>query len=98
MLIPVVMSKLPSEIKLVITRQFGKDVWEVKLVLEAYRKELEAREKVVLSDNASEISNCSGSALHVLSFDAKKKFCCVFCDGQHKPQYCRIFTNQGHLR
>ena len=40
----------------------------------------------------SEISNCSGSALHISSFDAKQMFCCVFCDGQHKPQYCRIVT------
>ena len=65
--IPVVTSKLLSEIQLAITRQFGKNVCNVILVLEAFEKELEARENVALSENTSEIV----LVLHS-SFDTKK--------------------------
>ena len=33
MLISVVMSKLPENLKLTITRQFGQDLWDIKLIL-----------------------------------------------------------------
>ena len=32
MLIPVVMSRLPENLKLNITRQFGQDFWDIKLI------------------------------------------------------------------
>ncbi|XP_066923466.1 uncharacterized protein [Clytia hemisphaerica] len=38
MLAPVIMSKLPQEIKLLLTRKFGKDVWAIDKLLEPYNK------------------------------------------------------------
>ena len=53
------MSKLTQEVRLVVTRQFGKSAWDIKSVLNALRNELEAREKVVLADtpNSSNVSD-----------------------------------------
>ncbi|XP_066926052.1 uncharacterized protein [Clytia hemisphaerica] len=51
MLAPVIMSKLPQEIKLLLTRKFGKDVWAIDKLLEALQQEVEAREKVLLTEN-----------------------------------------------
>ena len=51
MLAPVIMSKLPQEIKLILTRKFGKDIWAIDKLLTSLREEVEAREKVVLTDN-----------------------------------------------
>ena len=49
MLIPVLMSKLPHELKLLIKMQFGKGVWDVKIILESLKSEIETREKLKLT-------------------------------------------------
>ena len=52
MLIPVVMSKLPENLKLNITRQFGQDLWDIKLILESFKNELAVLEKLGLTKAA----------------------------------------------
>ena len=47
MLIPVVMSKLPEDLKLTINRQFGQDLWDNKLILEPFKNELVVLENQV---------------------------------------------------
>ena len=37
MLIPIVMWKLPENLKLTITRQFGQDLWDIKLILVSFK-------------------------------------------------------------
>ena len=44
MLIPVVMSKLPTEIRVQIARLMSSEVWSIREMLELIRKEVEARE------------------------------------------------------
>ena len=38
MLIPIIMSKLNQEVRLIITRQFGKNVWDIKSVQRLAKK------------------------------------------------------------
>ena len=52
MLIPVVMSKLPENLKLNITRQFGQDLWDIKLILKCFKKKLAVLEKLSLTKAA----------------------------------------------
>ena len=52
MLIPVVMSKLLENLKLNITRQFGQDLWDIKLILESFKNELAVLEKLSLTKAA----------------------------------------------
>ena len=47
MLVPVLMEKIPSELKLMISRKCSnKEIWNIKNILVVYKEELEAREKV----------------------------------------------------
>ena len=95
LLIPVVFSKIPAEIKLIISRKLGKDVWNAEIILETLETELQAREKLSLIKNDNpehEKSNYSGSSLYTNS-KFNKTNCCVFCEkDDHKPQNCEIVS------
>ena len=54
LLAPVLMSKLPDELKLLTSRQFGKNVWEITEIMKLFRNELDAREKINVEDNLVE--------------------------------------------
>ena len=43
LLIPVILSKLPDEIKLIISHKFGNNIWDAEKVLETLEHELTAR-------------------------------------------------------
>ena len=43
LLAPVFMSKLPDKLKLLISRQFGKNIWEITEIMKLFRNELENR-------------------------------------------------------
>ena len=106
LLIPILLQKLPEELKLVISRQFGgKTTWDIENFLEAFKHELEAREKVSAGDehfsSNSSFSNFpfSGSTLHnsgryfkTSPANKPKFYGCVFCGGDHKPQKCTVVT------
>ena len=47
LLIPIFMKKLPEEMKLIISREFDKVVWDIRVILEAIKREVQAREKLV---------------------------------------------------
>ena len=89
MLVPVVMSKLPQQVKLIITRQFGKTSWDIKLILNALKIELEAREKVSLTDKFESTTSslheeelCTGMTLNT-SINPRDKFVCVYVSTKH---------------
>ena len=83
MLIPVVMSKLPENLKLTITRQFGQDLWDIKLILEYFKKELAVPEKLSLTKAANknevEFKIASGTCLY--NAQGESKFSCFFVIG-----------------
>ena len=98
MLVPVIMAKLPQQVKLIISRKFGKNSWDVKEVLLELKTELEAREKVSLTENTDpneteEQGMFSGSALFTGSQDVRKSTC-IFCKkASHKSSECRTVSN-----
>ena len=47
LLLPMLMSRLPQEFKLILTRNVPKDKWNLDSLLLAFKEELEAREKCV---------------------------------------------------
>ena len=52
LLVPVLMEKIPSELKLMISRKCSnKELWNVKNILVVYKEELEAREKSFFKNN-----------------------------------------------
>ena len=90
MLIPVIMPKLPENLKLTIPRQFGQDIWNIKLMLEAFKNELTILEKLSLTKAADkakfEFNTASGTCLYTTQVESK--FSCIFCHPKQKPQHC----------
>ena len=88
MLILVVVSKLPENLKLNITRQFDQDLWDVKLILESFKNDLAALEKLSLTKATDkdefEFHTASGTCLYTAQ--SESNFSCVFCHQKHKPK------------
>ena len=62
LLIPVMFSKLPEELRLIISRKFD-DTWEIDLLLQAFKAKLEARERVgFLNPTVQQDKNQQGGA------------------------------------
>ena len=64
MLVPVLMGELPEELKLIISRQLGKNIWDVQVIIELFRKELEAREKIYVASETKSEQLYSGSSFY----------------------------------
>ena len=93
MLIPVLLTKLPSELNLQISRKCGKDIWDVREVLDLINLEIEAREKVVVHEEKSESDRMfSGSALFSASNQRNVKKG-IFCyQENHKSHQCKLVS------
>ncbi|XP_057299451.1 uncharacterized protein LOC130630070 [Hydractinia symbiolongicarpus] len=96
MLIPVVLSKLPNDIKLMISRKFDEDIWDAEAVLKILRKEIMAREKlsnIKLDEDEQREFPSSGSSLNAQAArTGTRKLFCSFCSGEHKSHECRTIT------
>ena len=92
LLVPLLINKVPNELKLILSRE--KD-FDLVSILKTFKNELEAREKVFLTqttgENSSNERNLSAMSLYSEG-GAKKQ--CVFCyRSGHKEQYCPIIKN-----
>ena len=56
-LVPVLMNKLPDELKLIISWQFGRNAWEIAPTLWLFGDEIETRAKFNIENKLSENSN-----------------------------------------
>ena len=99
MLVPIFMIKLPEELKILISRKLGKEVWDIQIILDAFKQEIEAREKVQFSipDNNTNTSNykMSGTSLHINSkiMPRQNSRECPFCHQVgHKAQNCTVVS------
>jgi len=100
LLIPVVMSKIPSDIRLRIARETKSEVWKIDELLEVIKVEVEAREasegtKVNPHSKPLQLlghKNSSGQlpATHPTtgSFYSNKSIQCVYCQGNHHSASC----------
>ena len=74
MLVPVLFSKIPEELKLIISRKFGKDLWDIQSVLESLKLEVEAREKICTQDSNSINQPFTGMSLYTSNYENNKHF------------------------
>ena len=105
LLVPVVLEKIPSELRLIISRKFGsKETWDLDVLLNALKSELEARERCNAVKTSSSINSnprfdlqkgrfkqaLSSSALYAGSEECTLQ--CVFCKKNHKSITCSTVT------
>ena len=104
LLIPVIMCKLPIDVRLQIARNTKKDVWVIKDLLELIRKEVEARElsehvKVTNEVKRSPNTNAKnvGSISSLLAQGGQDKgsvmIKCAFCTKPHYSASCETVSN-----
>ena len=106
MFIPLIMGKIPSEFRLMISRKFEKGTWDINGLLETFRTELEAREHCeVVSTKPNQRGHGHGSYTNrqrsrpisaaVLITTNKKQLTCTFCKQGHASSSCNIITDIG---
>ena len=84
LLIPVILTKIPEEIKLIISRKFGKGIWDAKAILEILNTELHVRERLSVNsqnENSEKENHPSYSAFSLYSNSNNHKMFCLFCRG-----------------
>ena len=109
LLVPVILNKITEELRLLISRRFDKDKWEVSEVLVAFKEELEARERCAQMKASSTSSPqrdgirsrgktpFTASALYA-GKDNSTSPSCAFCGQHHTSIKCSIVTNVAARR
>ena len=104
LLVPVIMSRLPEELKLILTRTLDPDAdaWEMDDLLREFEKEVEARERVAhVTAGETQVAFSSAQkngARHEKSYPAAagllateaQEAGCIFCSGKHSAASCTV--------
>ena len=110
LLIPVIMSKLPNDIRLRIARETTSEVWKMDELLDVIKAEVEAREasegtKVNASNRPQQVfnhknTNKQSSSSHPTMdsfFTNTRGLLCVHCNGNHYSASCdKVESLQDH--
>ena len=98
LVIPLLTEKLPEELRLVISRKFGSDLWTLDDILLYFKEELQAKErccfdspeqkKTIYRDSLFTASNLFNSADEQASRE-QQVLICVFCNKDHPPSKCK---------
>ncbi|XP_046856149.1 uncharacterized protein LOC124449255 [Xenia sp. Carnegie-2017] len=99
LLIPIIMSKLPSEIRLQVARKATGDVWQIEELLKTIKFEVEAREmsessrSIEKPQNKDKPNKPSTAGTFVVTKNDKDgahsfKVKCVYCQGSHYSASC----------
>ena len=90
LLIPVIMSKFPNEIRLRAARETNKDVWEIEELLQIIKQEVEAREAsggtCVNPSRATFLPNRTPTTGSFVTNSTGIR--CVYCNGDHYSASC----------
>ena len=109
LLLPILMSRLPQEFKLILTRNVPKDKWSLDSLLLAFKEELKAREKCVQLNVSTTVAEkgkvitkgqfpVKAQALVAEQVRRKKQgntnnLYCAFCNQTHQSTMCPIITD-----
>ena len=107
LLIPIMMAKIPEDLRLILSRQFCGDNWNLDELLKAFKTELEARERCASSSvGTSSRTNQVHSSLPkwkgeeaegnptvaaLASFN--RKINCTYCHKSHPSVRCNVITD-----
>ena len=94
LLISLILERIPSELKVIISRRFKDDVWDLLSLIEIFKEELFARERIEAIDNTELVLKAkifSLLKLWQITFDKnnrldksdKEKQACVYCQSKN---------------
>ena len=67
LLIPIVQEKVPSEIRLQISRNMGKDSWKIDKYLNCMKDEIDARDNSVVERNEGKVNGINTESIQPLT-------------------------------
>jgi len=83
---PKLLTKLPNDLRLIVSRTLPSDKWDLKVMLDTIEQELNARERsgvIVVRQPQQQDDKPTGAAL----FTSIQPICCC-CNNPHKPFNC----------
>ncbi|XP_077870566.1 uncharacterized protein LOC144364522 [Saccoglossus kowalevskii] len=103
LLVPIVMDKLPGQIRKQIARDHGKNEWTLPDIRKAIQKEIEAIHAGDATDVQSNSNPAVTAAFHTRSETTRKQFIrkpriCTFCKGSHPSNECKAVTDVDKRR
>ena len=104
LLIPVIMDKLPSDMKLQIARKATGEVWQIEELLKTIRIEVEPREASDGSKLHKEASGSNNKSSKPASrttnslVTSEGKIHCVYCNGEHHSASCETVADSNQRK
>ena len=90
LLVHLLIEKIPHSLRLVISREFDDEVWDLENMLKYFKKELFAKERCASLVNEKPYNpNKRNEAF----LSGQQKLCCVYCQGEHFPTKCDKVTD-----
>lgn len=95
LLIPVFLKKLPSELRLILTRRVPTEEWQLTKIIESFLEELEARERANVHKNKSEFyPKHSRESPTMKTFSSTGNVGCCYCGLEgHAPTNCKTIVS-----
>ena len=94
LLSPVILKKLPHDLRLIISRHVADDEWNLDSILRILLSEIEARERAGISNNSKprrDRERPTGVNLYTGASSCKSS--CCYCNGDHNPSLCETVTS-----
>ena len=107
LLIPVIMAKIPTDVKVQIARKTTKDVWDINELLDAILHEVKTREisenvKICSDNRKPPLSGFKTPAATALTTQAQdvfpKRVTCAYCKEHHYSASCNRIVNTSQRK
>ena len=94
LLVHLLIEKIPHSLRLVISREFDDEVWDLENMLKYFKKELFAKERCASLVNEKPYNPNKRNENAMSAFlSGQQKLCCVYCQGEHFPTKCDKVTD-----
>ena len=93
LLIPIVLEKLPDDIKLELSRKLGTDKWKIDEFLEILKEEIVARESCSFMKNQDHSEYRNHRFTTDSFFTGSRVLKCSFCKQNHFSDKCTVVTD-----
>ena len=89
LLVHLLIEKIPHSLRLVISREFDDEVWDLENMLKYFKKELFAKERCasLVNEKPYNPNNRNENTMAVF-LSGQQKVCWVYCQGEHFPTKC----------
>ena len=100
LLIPIILDRVPDDIKLMISRKLGTSNWEIDAMMNLLKEEIMAREscdylnKDLREEGESDFNRMTTDALYT----GIKVLICAFCGQNHYHDRCQVITDVSERR